>query len=190
MSATLITPVSQMIHTLPVTKLSPHPPPGQHKGQAPSAHFRRVQPIVVYTRGRWSFGPFLHTATRVKECLDTPWMASREKVTICCPKVSRVKSMVLAVLLTVSIRWRGHDTWLHLIVLKHEWCTIVLKTVTWMTPQTFMTRSIASIFNEKYLPFFCFLSNYLLQKRKCPILAENYSSLALVRDSSRPPDSL
>lgn len=99
---TQITPISQTIHALPVMKLSPHPPPGRLKGQAPSAHFRRVQPIVVHTRGRWSFGPFLHMATCVKECLDTPRMVSREKVTICRSKVSCLKSMVLAMLLTVS----------------------------------------------------------------------------------------
>lgn len=31
-------------------------------------------------------GLFLHIATCVKECLDTPRMASRKRVTICCPK--------------------------------------------------------------------------------------------------------
>lgn len=142
---TQITPISQTIHALPVMKLSPHPLPDCHKGQAPSAHFRRVQPIVVHTRGRWSFGPFLHMGTCMKECLDTPRMVSREKVTICRSKVSCLKSMVLAMLLTVSISWRGHDTQLHLIVLKHEWCKILVEAVTWTVLQTFKTRTLSWI---------------------------------------------
>lgn len=101
-------------------KLSPHPPHSQHKGQPPSAHLRRVGPIVVGTRGRWSFGPFLHMATCVKECLDTPWMASGEKVTICCLKVTCVKNTVLAMVLAISMSQWGHDSHPHLTTMKEK----------------------------------------------------------------------
>ncbi|PWA29148.1 hypothetical protein CCH79_00006271 [Gambusia affinis] len=58
----------------------------QYKGQNPIAHFSRVLPIVVVTRGRWSLRLFHHMVSCVKECLGTPWMASGRKVTICCLK--------------------------------------------------------------------------------------------------------
>ncbi|TNN51317.1 hypothetical protein EYF80_038481 [Liparis tanakae] len=72
------------------------PSPHQHKGQTTTLS-------TLWEGGRpplWRppeadghFGSFLCTATRVKECRDTPRTGSGDGVTICRPKVTRVKSI-------------------------------------------------------------------------------------------------
>lgn len=61
-------------------------PPVSTKAKHPQHTLGGQSPLLRTPEADGHLGLFLHIATCVKECLDTPRMASRERVTICCPK--------------------------------------------------------------------------------------------------------
>lgn len=56
------------------------------KAKHPQHTLGGQSPLLWTPEADGHLGLFLHMATCVKECLDTPRMASRKRVTICCPK--------------------------------------------------------------------------------------------------------